>query len=375
MQTNEGSALLEEDVIEEESSGRRKPTYLAKIKKLLENKKRVAIFTHPCPDPDAIGSALGMKWLLGKLEIESDIYYSGAVSHPQNRAMVNLLEVDMRTVDEYDGSDCNILVDTVPSNAGCPKLPKEDDEKEAKFPFDLVIDHHKEIPNGGFNGTFVNLKAGSACATVFAIIEHFGLFFNDDIEADVRVATALMVGITTDTENLMSDDTTEFEFRAWSKLFPCRDPIKLKKIVNFERPKFWTETKAASISKAKIEEGVAVVGIGIIPAKHRDILADMADEVVKWEDVNTAVVFALVEGDRIEGSVRSKNASVSVPTLCQTLGGKHGRGGGKLAKGAYRYDLAGASIEDEEDDHTKQVAWELFSEKETKRIFRFIRSK
>jgi nanoRNase/pAp phosphatase (c-di-AMP/oligoRNAs hydrolase) len=376
MDTNEegGLAVVEEEKPAEEISSGRKSTYIAKFKKLIEGRKQVAIFTHSCPDPDAIGSALGMKWLLNKFEIESEIYYTGAISHPQNRAMVNLLDIEMLSIEKYSESDFNVIVDTVPSNAGLPK--DKDGELIVKAAdINVVLDHHKEIPNGGFKGLFVNLKAGSAAATVFSLIEGLGFSFNDDSESDVRVATALMVGITTDTENLMSDDTTDIEFNAWSKLFPCRDTIKLKKIVNFERPKFWTETKAAAISKAKIEEGVAVVGIGPIPGKHRDILADMADEVVKWEDVNTAIIFALVDGDRIEGSVRSKNASVSVPALCDTLGGKHGKGGGKLGKGAYKYHLAGAAVEEDEDDHTKQVAWDMFCEKETKRIFRFIRSK
>ena len=124
-----------------------------------------------------------------------------------------------------------------------------------------------------------------------------------------------------------------------------------------------------------VEESVGVVGMGIIPSKHRDMIADMADEMVTWEDVNTAIVFAMVDGSRIEGSVRTKASSVSVPTLCQDLAGKHGKGGGKLGKGAYRYELAGASVDEDEDEDIKRKAWELFENKETKRVFRTIRNK
>jgi hypothetical protein len=166
-----------------------------------------------------------------------------------------------------------------------------------------------------------------------------------------------------------------YEFNAWSKLFAYRDPILLKQIVNFERPKFWTEAKAKASSKATIEESVGVVGMGIIPGKHRDMIADMADEMVTWEDVNTAVVFAVVDGSRLEGSVRTKASSLSVPALCHDLAGRHGKGGGKLGKGAYRYDLAGASIDEDEDEEIKRKAWELFEEKEIRRVFRTIRNK
>lgn len=338
---------------------------LDKFRELVANKNsRVAIFTHPYPDPDAIGSMMGLKWLFGKFGTPADLYYTGAISHPQNRSMVNLLDPELNQVENYDDShySLRLTVDCIPENAGVPSGP---------FKFDVVVDHHKEVPKN-FDGLFVNFKAGSACATIYAMIEHLGLEFEEN---DARVATAMMVGITTDTEFLMSDDCSEYEFNAWSKLFPYRDPVLLKQIINFERPKFWTESKALACSAATVEDSVGVVGMGIIPAKHRDMIADMADEMVTWEDVNTAIVFAIVDGNRIEGSVRTKASSVSVPALCQDLAGKFGRGGGKLGKGAYKYDLAGAAVDEDEDEEIKKKAWDLFEAKETKRVFRIIRNK
>jgi nanoRNase/pAp phosphatase (c-di-AMP/oligoRNAs hydrolase) len=338
---------------------------LEKFKNLISNTQgRAALFTHPYPDPDAIGSMMGMKWLLAKFGIATDLFYTGAISHPQNRSMVNLLDPELISVDNYQDSNYNlrIAVDCIPENAGMPCT---------KFNFDIVIDHHKESPKN-FEGLFVNFKAGSACATVYSIIENLGFEFEEN---DSRVATGMMVGITTDTDFLMSDDCSEYEFNAWSKLFPYRDPLLLKQIINFERPKFWTEAKALASSAAVIEDSVGVVGMGMVPAKHRDMIADMAEEMVTWEDVNTAIVFALVDGNRIEGSVRTKASSVSVPSLCQDLGGKYGKGGGKLGKGAYRYDLAGASLDEDEEENVKKQTWELFEHKETKRVFRIIRNK
>lgn len=325
---------------------------------------KVAIFTHPYPDPDAIGSMMGLKWIFAKFGISSDLFYTGSISHPQNRSMVNLLDPELFLIENYVETNYSlrVAVDCIPENAGVPS---------GKFKFDIVIDHHKETPKN-FDGLYVNFKAGSACATVYSLAEYLQLEFE---EIDTRVATAMMIGITTDTEFLMSDDCSEYEFNAWSNLFPFRDPLLLKQIINFERPKFWTESKAQACSAATVEESVGVVGMGIIPAKHRDMIADMADEMVTWEDVNTAIVFALVDGNRIEGSVRTKASSISVPSLCQDLAGKHGKGGGKLGKGAYKYDLAGASIDEDEDEEVKKKAWNLFEDKETKRVFRIIRNK
>jgi nanoRNase/pAp phosphatase (c-di-AMP/oligoRNAs hydrolase) len=339
---------------------------LDQFKDLITNGNfRVAIFTHPHPDPDAIGSMMGLKWLISRLGLQADLFYTGPISHPQNRSMVNLLDPELLPLENYSNGSYGfkIAVDCIPENAGVPNVEN--------FKFDLVVDHHKETPKN-YVGMYLNFKAGSACATVYSMIEHFGLEFDEN---DYRVATGMMIGITTDTEFLMSDDCSEFEFNAWSKLFPFRDPLLLKQIVNFERPKFWTESKALACSAANVEDSVGVVGMGAIPSKHRDMIADMADEMVTWEDVNTAVVFALVDGNRIEGSVRTKASSMCVPDLCQTLAGKFGKGGGKLGKGAYKYELAGASIDEDEDEEVKKKAWELFEQKETKRVFRIIRNK
>ena len=333
-----------------------------------KDKSKVAIFTHTSPDPDAIGSMMGMVWFLKKeFGLDSDCFYGGGISHPQNMAMCNLLEPGLRLFDEYKENDYGIrvLVDTVPSNANVG-----DNQVE----FDIVIDHHKENPVVSFKGLYINLAAGSACGTVFEIIKEFQSSFDSNSDYDTRVATALMVGIITDTENMMSDDTTEYEFNAYWKLFEFRDSISLKQIVKFKRPKAWIDAKAAAAATAIVDsDGVAVVGMGVIPTKQRDLISGMADEMVQWSSVETSISFALIDGDRIEGSVRTNNASISVPELCKILGGKYGTGGGKLGKGAYKYDLGGMSIEEDDEDNTKIKAWEFINEKETKRIFRSIK--
>lgn len=328
---------------------------------------RVAIFTHSVPDPDAIGSMMAMSWALQhKYGIEADMFYDGVISHPQNIALVNLLDPALRHFSEYnDGYDIHILVDTVPSRAATG---------EASISFELVIDHHRTQPGVDFEGLLINHKAGSCCATVYDLIRSLKLSFDDASEADLNVATALLVGIATDTENMMSDDATNFEFEAWNELFPYRNAIALKRIIAFERPKLWIDMKAKAVTQAKVYEGgFGIVGMGLIGGKHRDMIADMADEMVRWEDVHTAIAFAAVDGNRIEGSVRSASASVSVPSICKDLGGKHGSGGGKLGKGAYRYDLAGAGIDDEDDEETKEASWNLFDQKEKKRILRILK--
>jgi nanoRNase/pAp phosphatase (c-di-AMP/oligoRNAs hydrolase) len=343
-------------------------SYIDRFSGIITNKiKKVALFSHAYPDPDSMGSCLAVQWLLYKsFGIESDIFFDGAISHPQNLAMVNLLDISIKPCKQYDSEhyQANFLLDTIPSNAGI---------NGQKVIFDLVIDHHKEYPNN-YNGIFINLKAGSCCATIFDIISNLNVAFDKDNEIDARVATSLLVGIASDTEMLMSDDTTEYEFKAWSSLFDYRNPVAMKQIINFKRPTFWIDSKAKAIMDVVAHDGVGVVGMGIIPSKHRDMIADMASEMVTWEDIHTAIAFAIIDGNRLEGSVRSSNPSISVPSLCKELAEKYrGEGGGKLGKGAYRYDLGGAGVDDDDEEETKTKMWACINEKETKRVIKAIR--
>jgi nanoRNase/pAp phosphatase (c-di-AMP/oligoRNAs hydrolase) len=331
---------------------------------------RVAIFSHACPDPDAIASMMGISWLLEKaFGIESQMFYAGEVSHPQNGSMVNLLSPPLQRVCEYQKEkfDINILVDTIPSHAGVGKN---------KVDFQVVIDHHRELPHD-FEGVLIHKKCGSCASIVYDLIKSIvprTNWFTDEVDADIKVATALIAGIMTDTNFMMSEDCTEYELNAFKELFEYRNAGFLHQIVFFKRRKFWIDRKAEACAHAKIdEEGCAVVGLGLIPEKERDLIADMAEEMVSWASVETAVAFGVVGGDRIEGSVRSLNASLNVSEFCKKLGAIHGTGGGKHGKGAYQLPLAGFSIDPDEEPADTQDAWESIRKRESKRIMRVLK--
>jgi len=340
------------------------------IQSVAEKDQRVALFTHACPDPDAIASMMGMQWALQKgFGLESHLLYAGEVSHPQNNSMVNLLTPDLKkisSVEDLSVYSLKILVDTIPDYAGVNGKPVE---------FDVVIDHHREQPRD-FDGVLIHRKAGSCSAIVYHIMKE--LVSEDDwldteADADTKVATALIAGIMTDTHYMMADDCTEIDRLAFNELFEYRNPGFLNQIVFFKRRKFWIDRKAAACANATVnEEGYAIVGLGLIPERERDLIADMAEEMVSWANVETAVAFAVVGGDRIEGSVRSLNSSLIVSDFCAKLGGVHGSGGGKLFKGAYQLPLGGFSIDDEEDEEDALQAWEAIKNRETKRIQRVI---
>jgi nanoRNase/pAp phosphatase (c-di-AMP/oligoRNAs hydrolase) len=199
--------------------------------------------------------------------------------------------------------------------------------------------------------------------------------FEEDNDLDSKVATALMVGIITDTESQLSDDTTEYEHATYAELFEFRHPA-LKQIIKYKQPRDWVQA-GASIVKIydDIKEGVLIHGIGFITGINRDLIAKIADDMLSWEGVETCVAFAIIDGNRVAGSVRSSNAALAVPSFCKELGQQFsgGDGGGKLGKGAYQYPLGPVAVDGEMDDPTKEKLWEFISEREQKRLNRILR--
>jgi nanoRNase/pAp phosphatase (c-di-AMP/oligoRNAs hydrolase) len=281
--------------------------------------------------------------------------------------MVNLLSPGLKKVEDWGSANygVKILVDTIPDHAGVVE-PTE---------FDVVIDHHRDLPRD-YEGLLIHRKAGSCAGIVYELMRDLvsdDEWLDAETDADTKVATALVAGIMCDTHFMLSDDCTEVDRHAFNELFEYRNSSFLTQIVFFKRRKFWIERKAAAVEQATVdEEGYAIVGLGLIPERERDLIADMAEEMVSWANVETAIAFAVVGGDRIEGSVRSVNSSLTVADFCRKLGGKHGSGGGKLGKGAYQLPLGGFSIDDDEDEVDQLQAWDAIKIREAKRINRVI---
>jgi nanoRNase/pAp phosphatase (c-di-AMP/oligoRNAs hydrolase) len=150
----------------------------------------------------------------------------------------------------------------------------------------------------------------------------------------------------------------------------------LKEITRYKQPREWVQARACVAQKAhdRIKDGVLIHGIGFITGSNRDLIAAVADEMLSWENVETAVAFAVVDGDRVEGSVRSMNSALAVPTLCKELGCTFGgAGGGKLGKGAYSFPLGSCANDGEMDESIKEKLWEFINERELKRLYKIIK--
>lgn len=288
---------------------------------------KIAIITHPTPDPDALGSALGVQFLLEqRYGLTSDIFSEGDVSHPQNQTAINVLDIRVHKKESFDPSVYKtvIVVDTVPQATQFADVVPE---------FHVVFDHH----HFDVEANFVDIRSvGSCSAIVWDYIREYEVNF--DSERGAQVATALLFGVRNDTSELLSENTSNLDIQAHASLMDWVDRKKLQDIIHFSFPTYLYDLKSVAVANKVVKDSVLISGLGILTSKKRDALPIIADEFIRMEGIETVVVFALV-GSFIESSVRSRNSSLNVHDFCQRIfgkdfaGGKQGSGGARVPMG------------------------------------------
>jgi len=313
----------------------------------LATKEKVAIWMHETPDPDAIGSAVGLCWLLKKkFDLQATIFYQGEISHPQNKTMLNVLQVNLQrgdTFDEKKYAKC-IAVDSTENT-----VLKED------LTLDGIIDHHDTQPDETKYDFVIWEQVGSASTLIFKLIEECGVMF-DKSDADSVVATAMLLGVKIDTYDLLSENTVDHDFRAYQTLLPFVDVKNISDILNYPLPHYLFELEGELLKEENVVQTNAgyIAFIGILSKARRDSLPILADKLLRMEGITTSVVFAISDG-AIAASVRSSDASLDINMFCQAVFGE-GRGGGKRGSGGAKVPLEFMNIDDVDDETKNKIA-------------------
>ena len=153
----------------------------------------VAVVMHWVPDPDCIGAACGMKRIIKEWfpDAKITLIHAGDISHPQNRTMMNVLNLQLVNIEEIEGGlktreECEkyanayICVDCVPERSSVP---------EAEYIF--VVDHHKGDTS---NAKIKDIRhVGSCCTLVWEYMNEIGIELDKTIEFDSNVATSMVL--------------------------------------------------------------------------------------------------------------------------------------------------------------------------------------
>jgi len=310
-----------------------------------------AIWMHDAPDPDAIGSALGLAWIIKKLTgVKCEIFHGGPISHPENKSLVNVLSLAFKGPEEYDES----LYDIVCTVDGTPAVIKE-----AQVNPNVIIDHHRVKIEESKDLFCLNKQVGACSSLIFELIQSEGLGLEAD---DYTEATALLFGIITDTNNLLTDTAVDLDFQAFSYYRERADTQTIQDVKTYPIPAYMFEYEGAVASEENTleESGTLTTFLGSLSKQKRDVLAHLADRMQRKEGVDTTIIMAIV-GDRLEASVRSSKVSLEVDSFVKKIfggehaGGKRGIGGASVPLGIFKLPSSDEELKEQIITLTKKI--------------------
>ncbi len=294
-----------------------------------EENANVLIVCHDNPDPDALASALAIKHLCESIGHEPTIVHGGMIEHQQNRAMVKLLEMDVRRIildweveDILTDSDLVICVDF--SHPGSNNILPP-----TCVPH-IVIDHHTSDTRPAGDVILVRSEFAATSSLVASIL------MNSGIEINRNVATALAFGIRTDTLGF-TRSFNAVDLRALSWLGAWIDWELMR---SFESPP--RSQEVLSIFKQALTDATLENGLMLAPVTQmtdRDALSQVADFLLPTEGVDVVITYG-VRISKIILSARSTNDSIHIGRILSNTFEK-GRAGGHKS-------LAGGQIPFEE---------------------------
>lgn len=324
----------------------------------LQRGEKIAIFLQDNPDPDAIGSAVGLTWLIKKVNslVSTNIYYGGEVSHPQNRTLINLLNIQMKRVDEkkdYAEYAVKVFVDV--ASAGKKNL------QSTNVVPDIIIDHHEDNPEGDY--ILKDIRVIGATATIICdYIRSAGFDLNQEIEEDANVATALLFAIENDTGNLVSENTRQLDADCFLYLLNRVDINILTNVRDYPIPRYFFELEGIANKNKQVVGSVLVTGLEYLKRERRDALPYIADKFLRMEGIETVVVFGIIE-DYLVSSLRTTNKSISLNNICHTIFGEP-YSGAKTRSGGARVPL-GIISPNQSTENVRNMVWEALRTKLT----------
>ena len=342
----------------------RRMSKAAEIVALLEKHRgeRHAIIMQDYPDPDAISSAWAHKMIAARYAIESDIMYEGRISHQENLALVQLTDLDLVRYNE--GDDLSQYKGTIfVDNQGTTSALTDRFEAAGVKPL-LIVDHHERQDR--IEAELTDIRKIGATATIYTQYIREGLLeLNKSDVNHVRLATALMHGIRSETSGLIR--AREEEMEAATFLTRFTDFSMLEDILSVKRAKQVMDVIRQALENREIRESYSISGVGFLRVEDRDSIPQAADFLLTEENIHTAIVYGIiVKGDRemVVGSMRTTKVTLNPDEfLKEALGTTEaGRyyGGGRRGAGGFEIPIGFlAAIKD---DELVRMKWRLYDE-------------
>ena len=270
------------------------------------------IQTHDFPDYDAIAAAMGLKKLLEHHGIQAEICYQGTLPIFVRDIFLKTVNISMLSCNDIqENARCAVVVDTNPYSTNLTPCKG--------FNYCGFVDHHVENKDPEKIYPFEDLRKTGSTSSIIT-----SYYSADNLPMEEETATALAIGLLTDTLNL-TRGVSRLDLDGYFSLFSAMDGQKVKDaVINKLTVKDLDHYKDAIDSLEIIEETALMVVEGV---KDRNLLGIMADFFLTLMEVSANIMVNITDtGTHI--SVRSENESVNAARLVKEITAGLGSGGG-----------------------------------------------
>ncbi len=280
----------------------------------LEEYHGVTLVSHVHPDPDSLGSMVGLAHLIETcIGIPVEITQDGSICRAENRAMVEALDLQLTPIEKvcFDDSHAVVMVDSQ------PKTGRHSFNGEANIY--AVIDHH-QTP-GDLDGIpFLDIRrgVGATCSLVARYLQE------QDIAIPEHVATSLFYGIETELSGYPRDAST-LDDAALHALYPLIDKDIIARIKNAPLPDAFFETLLQALQSSFIYDKLLISWVNDLP--NPELCSQCVEFLIRHENIQWAIC-AGVHDEQMILSVRSSasdaEAGEMLRQVVQKMGGRAG---------------------------------------------------
>jgi bifunctional oligoribonuclease and PAP phosphatase NrnA len=290
----------------------------AEVADRLRVESRLLVVSHEAPDGDALGCVSALLLVADRLGIESQAYIPGEAGFPPELAFLPRVKGVLR------GSPPPIDPGTTVYLLDCASLLRSNSHGFSGSAPRVNIDHHQDNPGYGE----LNLVEPSAPSTTAILHE---VFKAGGFPIDAEVATALYVGLVTDTGRFQYSNTTPGAHRMAAELQEAGVDIASVYRELYEKtplPKLLLLQRALGHLEVRLAGALVVSWLGNDDFAQAGALEGHAEGIIDTlRRIEGVRVAALVRETRHAGrvgtkvSLRSTDGRVDVAAVAQKRGG------------------------------------------------------
>ncbi|HLW68037.1 MAG TPA: DHH family phosphoesterase [Gemmataceae bacterium] len=280
----------------------------------LEGYSQVTFVSHVQPDPDSLGSMLGLAHLvetcLGK---PTRLTRDGLICRAENKAMVDLLQLDLIPLEEvrWQPDEAVVMVDSQPKTGR--------HSFNGNVSVTAVIDHHSTPGDlEGIPFTDIRKRIGATCSLVARYT------MEQEISIPRRIATALLYGIESELSGFPRE-ASPLDDSAQLFLYPLADKDVIAQIRNARLPESYYESILQALQNSFLYDRLMISWVNEMAMPEH--AAEVCDFMMRFEQVDWCVVGGICQ-DALVLSVRTVLPQAEAGELLRQVVGKLGRAGG-----------------------------------------------